>query len=163
MISDKQALTERQKAILKAAGIEDDSDKPEEQIKSLSLGNNQLAFRNAVLETAVANGISGDEIEYFEFLVSKAVNALGDEEELSEEQLLEIAGKVKKASKSGANTGLKSGDGKGKGPDPKPGESGEISLDDFCHMGIIEKSKLYDKNPEKYKALFSEAKLKKRI
>ncbi len=161
--NSNKALTERQKAILKAAGLEEEADDPEEQVKQLSLNNSQLAFKNAILESAVHHGIAGDDVEYFEFLVAKAVDGLEEGAELSEEQLAEIATKVKKAGKGKASTSTKGGNGKEGGEPPPPGASGEVSLDAFVAMTITEKSQLYEKQPEVYKKLFEEARSKKRI
>jgi hypothetical protein len=105
--SSVKSERERVKAILKAAGIEDESEKPEEKIKNLSAATDQLAFRNAVLETALKSGITGDEMEYFEFLVTKAVGELEEDEELPEEVMTALVAKVKKTSgKGSANTSV---------------------------------------------------------
>jgi hypothetical protein len=150
--SSVKSERERVKAILKAAGIEEESEKPEEQVKTLTAASNQLAFRNAVLETAVKHGISGDDVEYYEFLVTKAVGELEDGEELSEEKLTELVSKVKKTGgKGAANTSVDGGKGGGgTGGQPPPGGSGAVSLDQFVRMSITEKSELYTKNPDVY-------------
>lgn len=160
LASLKKASDERVKAILEAAGIEIESEDPETKVKSLTQTSQQLAFRNAILESAVQNGISGEDVEYYEFLITKATSELEEDEELSEEALAEIVAKVKKAGgKSGSTTSVAGG---GKTP-PKPGSSGQISLDQFVRMSITEKSKLYTDKPDLYNALMAEAKAKKRL
>lgn len=159
-----KAEQERRKAILKAAGIESEDDKPEEKVKTLSTQNSTLAFRNAILESAVQHGVPGDQVDYFEFLVNKATGSLEEGEELTDEALKEIVQKVKKAAKGGgANTTVNGKDGKGGNNSPPPGSSGEISLDKFCKMSIAEKSKLFSENQALYETLVKEAKLKKKL
>jgi hypothetical protein len=151
---------ERTKAILKAAGIEDDSEKPEEKIKSLSAESQTLAFRNAILESAVHNGIPADQLEFYEFLVAKEASKLAEGEELSEATMTEIVAKIKKTGSTPASSSV--GTGKGGGT-PPPGNSGAVSLDAFCAMSITQKSDLYVKNPNLYTQLLAEAKAKKRL
>ncbi len=153
----------KRKAILKAAGIEEDSTSPEERLKALEIENQTKAFRSAVLESAIQHGIPAEQLEYFEFMITKAANELQDGEELDEDALIAIVGKVKKAGGKSANSTV-TGDGKGgTGAAPKPGESGNITLEKFCSMGIMEKSKVYTDNPSLYSELMAQAKAKKKI
>lgn len=156
--SSVQNLTEKQKAILKAAGIESEDEKPEEKVKSLTATSQTLAFRNAILETAVKKGIASDDLEFFEFLIAKATSELEENEELSEDALDEIVKKVGAKGKGSANTSV----GAGK-EQQKPGASGAITIDQFCAMSISEKSALYVKQPDLYASLLKEAKAKKRL
>jgi hypothetical protein len=152
---------DRVKAILKAAGIESDDAKPEEQVKALTQTTNELAFRNAVLESAVQNGIPSEGVKYFQFLIQDATSQLAEGDELSEEKLAEIVAEAKKrGGGKAATTTVGGGNGK---PAPRPGESGQLTLDQFCRMSITEKSELFNKSPDIYKALYAEAKAKKRL
>jgi hypothetical protein len=160
--SKLSAEEERRKAILKAAGIEDESDDPVEKFKAASQQNDTLTFRNAILESAVQNGISGEEVEFFEFLVSKSVSSLEEGDELSDEQMAEIVKKVKGKAKGAANTTVGKGGKEGSGS-PNPDDKGDISLDQFSRMTMMEKSKLYVDNPGLYNTLMKEAKEKKRL
>lgn len=150
----------QKKAILKAAGIEVENEDPAEKLKETQATTQTLAFRNAILESAVQNGIAGDQVEYYEFLVTKAVNGLEDGDELSDEALTEIVAKVR-GGKGKANTGLGK-EGKG-GKAPGGQQTGEVTLDKFCRMSMMEKSKLYNDNEALYLELMKEAKSKKRL
>ncbi len=162
LASSVKTERERVKAILKAAGIESEDEKPEETIKKLTHESQTKDFRLGVLESAVQNGIAADDVDYYEYLVAKAVSDLGEGEELTEEKMTEIIAKVKKASKGPAKTSVNGGGGKGGGT-PPPGESGEVSLDKFVRMTITQKSDLYLKHPEVYATLLAEAKAKKKL
>ena len=162
LASKLKTSDEQKKAILKAAGIEDESEKPEEKVKSLTATSQQLAFRSAILEAAVEHGIAKDQLEFFEFLVQREAGKLEENEELSDEQLAEIVAKVKKQGASAANTSVESDDDEDKTPAPNTGKKG-ITLDQFCQMGMTKKSELYAKNPKLYEQLANEAKAKKRL
>lgn len=161
-LASKFKISEDQKkAILKAAGIETEEDDPAEKIKTLSAQSDQLALRSTILESAIQQGIKADDLEFYQFLVSKALADLKDEEELDEEKLAEIVKKVNKASTKGAGSSV--GTGKdGKKP-PNPEGNGEVTLDQFIRMSITEKSVLYEKNPDLYKELVAEAKAKRKL
>lgn len=149
----------KRNAILKAAGIEIETEKPEEKIKSLTEANSNQAFRTAILESALQHGISHDSVEYYEFLVTKATSELGEGEELEDDKLAEIVGKVKLAGKKpAASTSVTGDDGK-----KKPGSDGQISLEKFCSMSITEKSALYVKDQGLYTELFQQAKAKRKL
>lgn len=167
-LASKLKVSESQKKeMLKAAGIEveDDSD-PTEKVKSLTAENQGKDFKLAVLESAVKNGIPGDAVKYFEFLVAQAINELPEDEEFEfsdeNEKLQEIIAEVKARKKTGANTSV-GGDGKGGKKPPKPGASGEVSLGQFIRMSMMEKDKLYREQPEVYNLLVQEAKSQKKL
>ncbi len=163
LASKAKGLEERNKAILKAAGIETEEDKPEEKVKVLSQEKSTLAFRNAVLETALEHGVPADGIKYFQYLLADATDALEEGEELSEESLAEIVAEVKKGrSKGSANSSVTTGkDGK-KAPSPG-GNSNTITLEKFCSMSMVEKSKLFETNQSLYTELMMQAKAKKKL
>lgn len=164
-LASKLKISEDQKrAVLKAVGIEDESESPEEKLKTLSTESQQLAFRTAILESAVENGIGKDDLGFYEFLVSKAVQALEEGDELSEEQMAEIVAQVGKrgGGKGSANSSVGTG-GKGKGaPNPEP-KAGDVTLEKFIRMSITEKSKLYETNEDLYLSLMSQAKAQKKL
>lgn len=162
LASQLKTSEDQKKAILKAAGIEDDSETPEEKLKVLSVESQQLAFRSAILESAVQHGIGKDDLEFFEFLVAKSVESLEEGEELTEEQMTEIVTKVKKGSKTPANSSVGNGGG-GKGaPNPNPNPT-EVTLEKFIRMSITEKSKLYETNVELYTSLMTQARAQKKL
>lgn len=165
-LKSKLNVSEAQKkAILKAAGIEVEDENPEEQVKALNGENATLAFRLAIRESALEHGIGKDELEFFEFLVSKATSELEDGDELTEEQMTEIAAKAK-AKKGSANTTTNNGKGKGKGGNPPPPAGGDdkvVTLDKFLRMTMMEKAKLYDTNRDMYTQLVNEAKRQKKL
>jgi glucan-binding YG repeat protein len=163
LASKLKASEDQKKAILKAAGIEEEPN-PEEKIKSLSAGNEQLASRAAVLEAAVEHGIPKAKLKYFQFLIQEAVGELAEGDELPEEKLAEIVKECKGGGKT-ANTNVEDDDNKGDGkkPPPKPDTGGSVNLTKFCSMSITEKSDLYQKKPDLYNALVAEAKAKKKL
>lgn len=163
--SKLKAEEERKKAILKAAGIESEDDEPAEvKLQKSQQESSNLQFRNAILETAVTNGVPAASLKYFQFLMTEAVTELEEDEELSDEKLAEIVAEAKKQGGSGKANTTVGGKGKGSGQAPNPnGGSTEISLDTFTRMTITEKSELYVKNPSKYEALVKEAKQKKKL
>lgn len=139
----------------KAFNGDDDDENPEQKLDAVTQNYESAVTRNAVLELALENGISGREhLEYFEFLMGRALDSLEEDEELSEEALEEILAKCsKQGGTSKANT---STSGKGKGNrSPGSGKDDQVSQEEFDKMGIMAKSKLYQKNPELYNTLMA--------
>lgn len=166
LVSKLNVSESQKKKILEAAGIEVDTETPEEKLKSISAESQQLAFRTAILESAVEHGIGKDSLEFYEFLVAKAVEALEEGEELSDEAMEEIISKVKKAGgKGGANTSVGTGaDGKGGKNPPDPNKKvGEVTLEKFIRMSITEKSKLYETNLDLYTELTAQARAQRKL
>lgn len=150
------------KALVDAGIIEDDSEAPEDKIKTLSATASALELNNAILSAAVEHGIAKDDLEFFQFLVTKKMNDLQEDEELTEEGLAEIAAKARKQGGSGAKStsvGGSADEGKG-GAAPAPGGTSDVTLDQFVRMSIVEKSTLYTKQPDVYNRLFADAKQK---
>ena len=145
------------KGMAKALGIGDDDDtKPEDKIADLNGQNDNLNFQNAILSVAVQNGIGEKQIEYFSFLMEKAVDKLDEGKELSDDQLAEL---VKKAKAQGGVSGNSSVDDTGDDGKPKdPDSSGDMTLEQFCALNVLEKSSLYRDTPDVYNRLFSQAK-----
>lgn len=150
--SQTQQLNERfskmEKGLKTLFGEEETEMSPEETIEALQLRNEQLEVQSALREAANEYGIPANQYDYFEFLVSKKLNTLGEGEEITEEDLDEIA---KQARGVGA-TPTTSVDGKGQNPDPTQ-PTGGISLEEFQAMGIMERSKLYGRDPKLYDRL----------
>jgi len=138
---------------------EDDKLSPEEQVNGLKGENEDLAVQNAILGLALENGISGDGLEYFSFLMEKQLGTLEDGQELSEEDFASIVGKSK-GSKGQSNDSSVNEQGN-RNKDPNAGTG--VTLESFVNMGMMEKSKLYAEKPEVYKALFAQAKEKNLI
>lgn len=151
---------DRVKAVMKAAGIPIEEEKPEEVIANLTNATQAQALRNAILESAVQNQIPADQLEYYEFLITKRTSEMEEGEELSDEDLAAIVTKVKKAGGKPASTTV---GGKGAGGSPKPGDKGEVSFEQFCAMGILAKSKFYEANPTKYTEFATLAKAKRKL
>lgn len=164
LLSKFQASEEQKKAILKAAGLLDEEE-PEEKLKMAEAATNQLAFRNAILESAVENGIPKDKLKYYQFLIADATEQLGEGEELSEEKMVQIVAECKKGGDGKkANSTVQRFDKDGKLiKEPSPGESGEMTLEKFCAMGIVEKSKLYQTSPDVYETFAKQAKAKGKL
>lgn len=145
---------------LKSALVgEDDDADPEEKIKGLQRLAEDQASQLAIKDLVISHGITGEQSEYFEFLIGKAVGDLDEGEELSEESLNEIVAKAKGAGGVKKTSTGAGGAGNGKLP-PPPGKKGEISAASFSKMTMVEKSQLYSSDPATYRRVFDEAKEK---
>lgn len=170
--STKQAAMK--KLLVEAGLAEDDSASPEEQVQALTSQTTALGVRNAILEACVEFGVGKDQRKYFEFLVNQELEALGEDDELSDDRLAEIAEEAKALKVSGGNarsTSVGSGKGKGGGqgagagagngqPPPEGGGDKAVTLEQFMKMNVLEKSALYKKDEQLYIRLRDEAKLK---
>lgn len=105
-----------------------------------------LELTNAVKSAALEHGVGKADFEYFEYLVSKKLGALGEDEELSDDDLEKIAKQAK------AKSAPKSTSVDGKNPDPDE-EDGEITIEQFQEMGIGARSALYQKDKALYERL----------
>lgn len=145
-------LEKFEKGLKSLFGNDDDDADPEEQLETVTGQYQSAVTENSILRLAVANGISGEEnLEYFEFLMSKRLNSLEEGEELDEDDLEEIISKISAKSNGGkATTSTKDGGKGGKGPGK---DSDEVTQEEFDKMGITAKSKLYEKNPSLYEKL----------
>ena len=134
-------------------GEEGEKLSPEETIEALQAQNEGLAIQSALKEAAFEYGIGKDSYEYFEFLVSKRLNELGEGEEMSEEELDGIAQSAK-ARYASSSTSV----GAGTVENPLPHvDGGAITLANFEAMTITEKSVLFQKSPDLYKSLNQQA------
>jgi hypothetical protein len=163
LASKVTAEQERTKAILKAAGLLEE-EKPEEKLAATTAQNESLAFHSAVLESAIEHGIPKEGLKYYQFLISEAVNELGEGEEISDEKLAEIVKEAKGfgGKKTPANSTVLDKNGK---PivTPDPAATGDMTLEKFCAMGVIERSNFYLKNAAQYEEFMKLAKAKKKF
>ncbi len=161
LTSLEEMQSKRDKALKAALGIEDEDDTPiEDKFEAAQMESANLQFKNEVLSLAIENGIGGDQAEYFEFLIGKAVSELDEDGEITEEDIDSIVARVKGAS-GNANAGNgstsinKGADGK---QDPNPSAGSEsIGVEDFANMSFSKKGELFGKNPDLYKKLNAEA------
>lgn len=145
-----------------ALGIEDEEEDPAEVAASLTNQNSDLQLRNVILSLALENGITGDKLDYFEFLIGKGITSLGeDEEELSEDAIKAIVQKVKGQGQGPADSSVDDEDDQLPG-DGNGGNTG-TSLEQFLAMSILERSNLYTKDANTYNSLMKQAKAKKLI
>lgn len=132
-------------------GEEDDNSDPVAKLQSAQTNLEAVATRNAILEIGIQHGVSGSEnMEYFEFLMSKHLNSLQEGEEMSDEDLEAIVAKCSGSKGQGPANSSTGDNGKGKAPDKK---SGETTQEEFNKMTIVEKTRLYQKNPDLYNKL----------
>lgn len=144
-------------ALVEAGLIEDDEEQPEEKLKSLTAFSESAVVENAILRLAVEHGIGKDDLEFFQFLVSKGVSELDEDGELSEEDVAELAKKARRSASGGSgssSTSVTQGA-------PSPGATGTVTLDKFVKMNMGEKADLYAKNKDLYSQLMAEAKAKR--
>lgn len=140
-----------------AGGDENDEEDTETKFGKLQGEFETLSVRNAMYELAFEHGVSKDDFEYFEFLMSKKLNSLEEGAEMTEEDLTEILGglKTRSGGKSPANTST----GGQQKPNPEQ-KGGEVNLEQFVKMGMMDKSKLFQTKPELYNSLLMQAKQK---
>lgn len=151
------------KQVVKELLGEDDDEVTPEKLEGLKGQVNGLSFQNAALQAAIEHGVGKDQIEYFEFLLGKRAAELGDGEELSQEDIADIAKKANGASGGGSGSGkFQTSVGEGRRT-PDPGKKSDITLDQFARMTVTEKSDLYVKNRALYDQLLKEAKEKRRL
>lgn len=149
-------LSDIKKRVNRLAGVDDEDEvPPEEQLAHLEEIATSTHFENAVLRQALALGISGEEnVEYFSFLVQKAVSGLEEGEELTGEAIQEIAKKVNaKGGSSGSTSTSVTTPPKAPG-----GNAPEMTVERFSKMSMAEKSHLYATRPDVYQDMFDKAK-----
>jgi len=144
-------------------GEKDEKLSPEERIERLEKREQEqerssqaLELANALKEAALEHGVGKADLEYFEFLVGKKLEKLGEDEELSDDDLKALA-KQAKAKSAAKSTSVDNDD------EPSPDEDdGEISLDEFQEMGIGAKSALYQKDKPLYEKLAAQDRVAKK-
>jgi hypothetical protein len=142
---------------------EGDEIPPEQQIAALQSSHESLEVRSAIMELALDNGISGQNYPYFQFLLGQKLEALGEDEELSEEELGHIIAEVnaRGGTPRGGSSSVNAGGAAGNQPNGNGG--GAVTAERFSKMTITEKSQLYAKQPELYASLMQEAREKRMI
>lgn len=151
-------LSKFEKGLKNLFGEEDDGKDPDEKIASLSSALQAKELDNTITELAYEHAIPKEDKEYFEYLMHKRLSSLGEDEELGEDDVAEIA-KQAKAKRAGSSSSV----GTGSKPDAEGGKgSGTVDLKAFQKMNITEKSALYGKNPKLYEQLMQEAKQTRR-
>lgn len=153
-----ERLTVIEAALKKLSGDDSDDETPETKLANLSGRAESAEVRSTMLEIALDNGISKDNFEYFEFLMTKKLGSLEEGAEMSEEDLEEVLGKVKAGAKKGpANTSPDDQEKEKK----NPGGNSEMTVEQFTKLGMMAKSKLYNEKPELYNSLLKQAKEKR--
>lgn len=159
----KDKVTKIESGLKQSLGLTDEEEvAPEEQIGHLQAQSEALAFKNAVLETAMEFGLSGQQVGYFEYLLANQAQHLEEGEELSDE-VLESLIQQSRSVGGGGNQNSSTSVSSALGGQKKPDASGKVSLDAFLKMSITEKSQLYTKDQATYNALMAEARGKKAI
>jgi hypothetical protein len=163
-VSSKEAneklakMEETQKKLKVALGLEEEDD-PAEQVESLRSQNEALQMEIQLNSIASELEIPAKGQKYFKFLIHDRLSELEEGEELSDEDLAEIAKEVKgMGGNAPSSTGVNSGGQGGGGKAPSKGD--EMTVEQFGQMSLTEKSALYQKNPKEYERLFSAAKEK---
>jgi hypothetical protein len=149
-----EGMTAKMKAAL---GIEDDQTSPEERLAQLQQETQIKSLQKEVLGIAYNAQIPPDNLEYFEFLFSKKLDSLEEGQELTEEDIDDVVSKARSFGGGSQNGSARTGTN---GKPPKNENPAEITLETFAKMTIPQKSDLYDKNPDLYQKLFTEAKQK---
>lgn len=165
--TDKNNLASRMEKIEKGLkgflGEESEEDKdPEVKLSKIQSEHEALSVRTAILELALEHGIGKDDLEFFEFKMSKKLSSLDEGEELSEDAFSEILGSIKGRGNAGEKKPASSSAGAGKKPD-QGGSNDEVTLEQFAKMGMLEKSELYRTKPDLYNKLMGESKTGKLI
>jgi len=137
-------LQERIKSVF---GEQKEAVDPKLAVQELQQATQDLSFKNAVLETAVNHGIPASGIPYYEFLLNQAGNSLKEGEELSDEMMESILAEVKQ--KSGTQMMHSSV----KSPQAAPSTKQDMDVNAFSKLGMAERTRLYQQNPQKYSEL----------
>lgn len=166
LVSKYNTLTEdfsKLKTGLQTLFGDGESDVPPEEIaEHLKLENEGYKTQLALSELAIESGLSGQDAKYFKFLVQEKLQELEEGDELGDDDVEEIAAMARSRS-APAKSSVSGSNGKnGQPPAPEGaggGEGGqdETSLAEFKNMSLSQKSLLFQKNPDLYKKLMSEA------
>jgi hypothetical protein len=146
----KAQFEDLQGRIQSVFGGEEESIDPQEAVVQLQSATQELSFKNAILSEAVNHGIPATGIPYFEFLIQQATMELEEGEELSQDTMSGILAEVKQ--KSGPMMMQSSV----KTPQSAPDTRGEMTVQQFSKLGMSERTKLYQTNPQKYADLMAE-------
>lgn len=125
---------------------------PEVQVSQLTEALQAKDIQHSITELAYDHAVPKEDKEYFEYLMMKRLQNLGEDEELGEDDIAEIA-KQAKARKGAGASSVGTGDKPNGAANPTA-----ITLAQFKKMSITEKSALYGKNPKLYESLTIQAK-----
>lgn len=154
--------------VKEAFGLGEDDMSLEDKVALAQETVSEQEFRLAVRDLAIEGGISGKEsFEYFEFLMQKAANNLGDDGEITEDEITEMVKKAQSFGGKGQSGKFQSsiadkGTG-GSSGNPTPNTGDALGVDDFAKMTFTEKGQLFAQNPDLYKKLNAEATAKNLI
>ena len=95
-----QQLSKIETGFKNVFGDNEDTLTPEEQLEQVKARNEALELNQAISETADEYGVTGEDKDYFRYLLTQELQGLGEDEEISEEQLETIAKKAKARSAS---------------------------------------------------------------
>lgn len=136
-------------------GEEDEGEDPEVAIGNLKQQNEALQMELSLQNLCSEHDIPGASQKYFKFLLNERFEALEEGEELTEEDVAQVAEEARKLSGSGGprqnSTGLS------KGAKPNADDNKGQTIEQFSKMSVAEKSLLYTNNPNEYNRLFSGA------
>jgi len=149
---------EFRKNLAKALGFETDMT-PEEQVEQLTNNQHDLESQNFMLRTMIEYGITKDDSDYFQFLLTKKASELPEDGELGEDDLASIVSEVK-ARGVGSNAATSVSTQSPNGTAPAAGGTTDITPERFAKMNITEKSELFAKNPQVYNSLMGQVKEK---
>jgi len=164
--SQVEELSERlsmlEGGLKQALGFDDGTElTPEQQVQALNQNLEGAITQNQFLEMAIDNGIGKESKKYFEFLLTDRVNNLEEGEELTDEDIAELALEAK--SKTGVNvsTSVPSNGAGDSNTQPNPNPNNEITVEQFSKMTFSEKTDLSLKNRSLYEKLMVQAKEKR--
>lgn len=151
-VKEREAKVKKAMAIL-AGADENDELNPEELVPQLQQRVQGIEIEHAILQSAYMNGIPQDQLGYYRYQISERLGALEDGEELTDEDFAEIVAECQRVGGARASGGQNTGVGTGKAPNPAPGGSGSLTVEQFKKMSVTEKSQLYAKDPATYQRL----------
>lgn len=148
----REQLEKKKKPKSKSEDSQEEDEEEDFQVDSQAY---QIQVENEILNVALENGVPKEQVKFFKFLVLDRLNSLEEGEELDEDDIAEIIKELPagKGSKGPANSSFGGNGSKGKSP---AGAKAEVTKEEFSKMGIIARSKLYQKNPELYNKLLKE-------
>ncbi len=147
-------------SLKKAFVGDDEQEDPVQVAKQLSESNQALQIELTISELAIDHEVPKAQKKYFKFLLSEKMESLEENDELTDEDIAEIAAQAKGAGGFQQGGGTKqnsTGLGSGNRQADKGG-SAAITVEKFAKMTLNEKSELYGKNPTEYQRLFDAAK-----
>jgi hypothetical protein len=154
--------TKLKKALAILGGKEEGEEvDPEVAIPQLQTRLQGMEVEHAILQSAYQSGVPHDSLSYYRFLLSERLEALGDGEELGDDDMAEIVAEVQKVKAAKSAEAAPGGTG-AKGAAPQPAGNGGTTVEQFAQMSVSEKSALYAKDPNLYNSLRGQlGKLKK--